>query len=90
MSVSGGCIAWLSADCRLPLSGVCVRRRFLTVAEKKEVGRLCKLLIDQGRAEYLRRHGFRPALQYYTEPGVSPENVLLTAVPHQPRAAADA
>ncbi|XP_036907231.1 tRNA:m(4)X modification enzyme TRM13 homolog isoform X4 [Sturnira hondurensis] len=56
----------------------------LTVEEKKEVGRLCKLLIDHGRAEYLRRHGFRPALQRYTEPAVSPENVLLTAVPHRP------
>ncbi|KAM5293495.1 tRNA:m(4)X modification enzyme TRM13 homolog isoform 1-T1 [Glossophaga mutica] len=53
----------------------------LSVEEKKELGRLCKLLIDHGRAEYLRRHGFRPALQRYTEPGVSPENVLLTAVP---------
>ncbi|XP_037008939.2 tRNA:m(4)X modification enzyme TRM13 homolog [Artibeus jamaicensis] len=56
----------------------------LTVEEKEEVGRLCKLLIDHGRAEYLRRHGFRPALQRYTEPAVSPENVLLTAVPHRP------
>lgn len=60
------------------------------MAEKEDIGRRCKLLIDQGRAEYLRRHGFRPALQYYTEPGVSPENVLLTAVPQRPRPAAEA
>ncbi|XP_024426160.2 tRNA:m(4)X modification enzyme TRM13 homolog isoform X2 [Desmodus rotundus] len=63
---------------------------FLTVEEKKEVGRLCKLLIDHGRAEYLRRHGFRPALQYYAEPCVSLENVLLTAVPRRPCPAAEA
>ena len=69
---------------------VCVRFRFLTVEEKKEVGRLCKLLIDHGRAEYLRRHGFRPALQYYAEPCVSLENVLLTAVPRRPCPAAEA
>ncbi|XP_035871689.1 tRNA:m(4)X modification enzyme TRM13 homolog isoform X2 [Phyllostomus discolor] len=62
----------------------------LTAEEKEDIGRLCKLLIDHGRAEYLRRHGFRPALQYYTEPGVSPENVLLTAVPQRPCPAAEA
>uniref|UniRef100_A0A9L0TH94 tRNA:m(4)X modification enzyme TRM13 n=1 Tax=Equus caballus TaxID=9796 RepID=A0A9L0TH94_HORSE len=54
---------------------------FLTVEEKKKLGHLCKLLIDQGRIEYLQQKGFRPALQYYTDPLVSLENVLLTALP---------
>ncbi|XP_059231485.1 tRNA:m(4)X modification enzyme TRM13 homolog isoform X2 [Mustela nigripes] len=55
---------------------------FLTVEEKKKIGHLCKLLIDQGRVEYLRQKGFSPALQYYTDPLVSLENVLLTALPN--------
>ncbi|XP_004637031.1 tRNA:m(4)X modification enzyme TRM13 homolog [Octodon degus] len=53
----------------------------LTVEEKKKIGHLCKLLIDQGRAQYLEQKGFHPALQYYTDPWVSLENVLLTALP---------
>ncbi|KAK1328854.1 hypothetical protein QTO34_011024 [Cnephaeus nilssonii] len=53
----------------------------LPVEEKERLGRLCKLLIDQGRLQYLQRRGFRAALQRYTDPGVSLENVLLTALP---------
>lgn len=53
----------------------------LTAEEKKKIGHLCKLLIDQGRLQYLQQKGFSPALQYYTDPSVSLENVLLTAVP---------
>ncbi|XP_058159106.1 tRNA:m(4)X modification enzyme TRM13 homolog isoform X1 [Dasypus novemcinctus] len=55
---------------------------FLTVEEKKKIGHLCKLLIDQGRIEYLQQKGFNSALQYYTDPLVSLENVLLTALPN--------
>ncbi|KAM9242436.1 tRNA:m(4)X modification enzyme TRM13 homolog [Dugong dugon] len=54
---------------------------FLTIGEKKKIGHLCKLLIDQGRIQYLQQKGFSPALQYYTDPMVSLENVLLTALP---------
>ncbi|KFZ63636.1 tRNA:m(4)X modification enzyme TRM13, partial [Podiceps cristatus] len=53
----------------------------LTVEERKDVGCLCKLLIDHGRLEYLQQRGYKAALQYYTESAVSLENVLLTAVP---------
>lgn len=55
--------------------------RILTVEERKEIGCLCKLLIDHGRVEYLQQRGYKAALQYYTESAVSLENVLLTAVP---------
>ncbi|XP_037682476.1 tRNA:m(4)X modification enzyme TRM13 homolog isoform X2 [Choloepus didactylus] len=55
---------------------------FLTVEEKKKIGHLCKLLIDQGRIQYLQQKGFSSALQYYTDPLVSLENVLLTALPN--------
>ncbi|XP_009957784.1 PREDICTED: tRNA:m(4)X modification enzyme TRM13 homolog, partial [Leptosomus discolor] len=56
-------------------------RGILTVEERKEIGCLCKLLIDHGRIEYLQQRGYKAALQYYTESAVSLENVLLTAVP---------
>ncbi|NWI11218.1 TRM13 enzyme, partial [Crypturellus soui] len=55
----------------------------LTVEERKEIGCLCKLLINHGRIEYLQQRGYKAALQYYTESTVSLENVLLTAVPRQ-------
>ncbi|NWX85127.1 TRM13 enzyme, partial [Nothoprocta pentlandii] len=55
----------------------------LTVEERKEIGCLCKLMIDHGRIEYLQQRGFKADLQYYTESSVSLENVLLTAVPRQ-------
>lgn len=57
--------------------------RLLTVEERKQIGRLCKLLIDQGRIKYLQQRGYNAALQYYTDSTVSLENVLLTAVPSQ-------
>ncbi|XP_078074348.1 tRNA:m(4)X modification enzyme TRM13 homolog isoform X1 [Mustelus asterias] len=53
----------------------------LTAAEREHLGRLCKRLIDQGRIWYLKQQGFDSALQYYTSPSISLENVLLTAVP---------
>lgn len=61
---------------------VFIQFRFLNVEEKKKIGHLCKLLIDQGRINYLQQKGFNPALQYYTDPLVSLENVLLTALPN--------
>ncbi|XP_063284489.1 tRNA:m(4)X modification enzyme TRM13 homolog [Pelobates fuscus] len=56
-------------------------QRFLTVDEREHLGRLCKLLIDQGRLHYLQSMGYRPTLHYYTDPEVSLENVLLAALP---------
>ncbi|XP_048799858.1 tRNA:m(4)X modification enzyme TRM13 homolog isoform X2 [Lagopus muta] len=53
----------------------------LTVEERKEIGSLCKLVIDHGRIRYLQHRGYKAALQYYTDSSVSLENVLLTAVP---------
>lgn len=53
----------------------------LTVEERENLGRLCKLLIDHGRLDYLNSMGYTACLEYYTEPEVSLENVLLIAVP---------
>ncbi|NXJ02407.1 TRM13 enzyme, partial [Psophia crepitans] len=62
-------------------SGSDTLQGILTAEERKEIGCLCKLLIDHGRVEYLQQRGYKAALQYYTESAVSLENVLLTAVP---------
>ncbi|XP_059677833.1 tRNA:m(4)X modification enzyme TRM13 homolog [Gavia stellata] len=62
-------------------SGSDTLQGILTVEERKEIGCLCKLLIDYGRIEYLQQRGYKAALQYYTESAVSLENVLLTAIP---------
>ncbi|NXP25908.1 TRM13 enzyme, partial [Scytalopus superciliaris] len=62
-------------------SGSDTLQGILTVEERKEIGCLCKRLIDHGRIEYLQQQGYKAALQYYTEFAVSLENVLLTAVP---------
>uniref|UniRef100_A0A8D2J3I1 tRNA:m(4)X modification enzyme TRM13 n=1 Tax=Varanus komodoensis TaxID=61221 RepID=A0A8D2J3I1_VARKO len=53
----------------------------LTTEERKQIGQLCKLLIDYGRLEYLQQRGYEAVLQRYTDHSVSLENVLLTAVP---------
>ncbi|KAM9324788.1 tRNA:m(4)X modification enzyme TRM13 homolog [Gastrophryne carolinensis] len=53
----------------------------LSVEEREHFGRLCKLLIDHGRIDYLNSMGYDASLEYYTVPEVSLENVLLIAVP---------
>ncbi|KAM4774012.1 tRNA:m(4)X modification enzyme TRM13 homolog isoform 3-T3 [Cyanocitta cristata] len=62
-------------------SGSDTLQGILSAEERKEIGCLCKRLIDHGRIEYLQQQGYKAALQYYTESAVSLENVLLTAVP---------
>ncbi|KAI1891931.1 hypothetical protein AGOR_G00148790 [Albula goreensis] len=54
----------------------------VSAEDREHVGRLCKLLIDYGRVDYLQRKGFTSNLHYYTSRDVSLENVLLTAVPN--------
>ncbi|XP_030646971.1 tRNA:m(4)X modification enzyme TRM13 homolog [Chanos chanos] len=53
----------------------------VSAEEREHIGRLCKLLINQGRVHYLQKKGFDSSLCYYTSRDVSLENVLLTAVP---------
>ncbi|CAJ0965138.1 unnamed protein product [Ranitomeya imitator] len=52
-----------------------------SVEEREHLGRLCKLLINRGRVDYLEKMGYEANLEYYTEPEVSLENVILTAAP---------
>ena len=46
---------------------------------RAELGRKAKDLLDEGRAEYLRAHGYDVALQTYVDGAVTPENVLIVA-----------
>ncbi|XP_037553695.1 tRNA:m(4)X modification enzyme TRM13 homolog [Nematolebias whitei] len=52
--------------------------------ERQQVGRLCKLLIDSGRLDFLKTEGFSGKLTRYVEPQVTLENMLLTAVTAEP------
>ncbi|KAL1023196.1 hypothetical protein UPYG_G00037540 [Umbra pygmaea] len=53
----------------------------LDAEDREQVGRLCKLLIDEGRVHFLQKKGLVSSLCYYTSTDVSLENVLLTAIP---------
>ncbi|XP_054644478.1 tRNA:m(4)X modification enzyme TRM13 homolog [Dunckerocampus dactyliophorus] len=54
---------------------------FLSPAEREQMGRRCKLLIDSGRIHFLRSKGFHGRLTRYVGSHVTLENVLLTATP---------
>ncbi|KAM9365578.1 tRNA:m(4)X modification enzyme TRM13 homolog [Pholidichthys leucotaenia] len=54
---------------------------FLSAAERLQVGRLCKLLIDSGRCDFLKKRGFSSRLTRYVTSEITLENALLTAVP---------
>lgn len=54
---------------------------FVAAADRQQVGRLCKLLIDCGRRHFLKTKGFSSKLSRYVSTDVTLENVLLTAVP---------
>lgn len=54
---------------------------FLAAAERQDIGRLCKLLIDGGRRHFLKTKAFSSKLTRYVDEHVTLENVLLTAVP---------
>ncbi|CAB3368246.1 Hypothetical predicted protein [Cloeon dipterum] len=47
---------------------------------REEIGRKCKLLIDQGRVAYLINSGFDSELMYYVKENVTLENVCLVAL----------
>ncbi|XP_038554793.1 tRNA:m(4)X modification enzyme TRM13 homolog [Micropterus salmoides] len=57
---------------------------FLSAAEREQLGRLCKRLIDSGRLDFLKKKGFDGRLSAYVKSQVTLENVLLTAVPSSP------
>mmetsp|Transcript_10370 Transcript_10370/g.19878 ORF Transcript_10370/g.19878 Transcript_10370/m.19878 type:complete len:97 (-) Transcript_10370:166-456(-) len=45
--------------------------------EKKEIGAMCKRMIDYGRIAFLRRLGFNCTLIRYVPANVTTENILL-------------
>ena len=48
-------------------------------SERAAVGRRAKDVLDEGRAAFLREHGFEARLCTYVDASVTPENVLLVA-----------
>ncbi|XP_065060127.1 tRNA:m(4)X modification enzyme TRM13 homolog isoform X2 [Rhopilema esculentum] len=54
----------------------------LNPEQKKEIGSKCKRLIDLGRIEYLRKHGYQTELIYFIDSAVTLENVVLLAKPN--------
>jgi len=49
----------------------------LTSDEQREIGKMCKRLIDQGRILYLRSHGYNCKLIEYINSDITPENISL-------------
>ncbi|SCU96168.1 LAME_0F15170g1_1 [Lachancea meyersii CBS 8951] len=49
----------------------------LPVLEREKLGEKARRIIDEGRAEHLRRHGYRATLIRYIEPAISLENVAM-------------
>ncbi|XP_064477031.1 tRNA:m(4)X modification enzyme TRM13 homolog isoform X2 [Ornithodoros turicata] len=58
-----------------------VTRLCLSVAERQEIGRRCKLLLDTARVAYLTQLGFRASVVYFVTPCVTPENVAILVLP---------
>jgi tRNA:m4X modification enzyme len=48
---------------------------------RRQLGRMCKRLLDTGRLHYLAQHGYSVRLQTYVDEIVSPENMLIVAQP---------
>ena len=48
---------------------------------RRQLGRMCKRLLDTGRMRYLAQHGYSVRMQAYVDEIVSPENMLIVAQP---------
>ncbi|XP_049587011.1 tRNA:m(4)X modification enzyme TRM13 homolog isoform X1 [Syngnathus scovelli] len=76
--------SWATCGSRASCQMAEVVPGWLSPAERERIGRRCKHLLDAGRMEFLRRRGFCGRLTRYVETQVTPENVLLTAMPISP------
>ena len=57
--------------------------RVADAATRKQLGRMCKGLLDTGRLRYLEQHGYTGRLQRYVSAETTPENVVLVAEPSE-------
>lgn len=64
--------------------------QFSSSAARRELGRMCKRLLDQGRLRYLQQHGYCARMQAYVSEDVTPENVVIIAEPAERSCAASA
>ncbi|XP_017046704.1 tRNA:m(4)X modification enzyme TRM13 homolog [Drosophila ficusphila] len=53
----------------------------LSREEREKIGHQCKRVLDYGRLEYLRSHGYQAELKFYVPRDVTLENVVLLARP---------
>uniref|UniRef100_A0A0K8UED4 tRNA:m(4)X modification enzyme TRM13 n=1 Tax=Bactrocera latifrons TaxID=174628 RepID=A0A0K8UED4_BACLA len=51
----------------------------LCLSERERIGDMCKRILDYGRLQYLREHGYEAELKYYVTRDVTLENVCLLA-----------
>lgn len=58
-----------------------VTRLSLSVSERQEIGRRCKLLLDAARVAFLTQLGFRACMVYFVTASVTPENVAILVLP---------
>lgn len=66
---------------RIHIIHVLISRNDLKLSsdDKKNIGLKCKRLIDYGRMQYLKKHGYQSELFYYVDSGVTLEDVVLLA-----------
>lgn len=57
----------------------------LTRQEREQIGQQCKRVLDYGRLEHLRSHGYQAELKFYVPRDVTLENVVLLARPTSPK-----
>ncbi|EDW55092.1 tRNA:m(4)X modification enzyme TRM13 homolog [Drosophila sechellia] len=53
----------------------------LTRQEREQIGQQCKRVLDYGRLDHLRSHGYQAELKFYVPRDVTLENVVLLAKP---------
>ncbi|XP_017079168.1 tRNA:m(4)X modification enzyme TRM13 homolog [Drosophila eugracilis] len=54
----------------------------LSREEREKIGQQCKRVLDYGRLEHLRSHGYQAELKFYVTRDVTLENVVLVARPY--------
>jgi len=53
----------------------------LSREEREKIGQQCKRVLDYGRLDHLRSHGYHAELKFYVSKDVTLENVVLLARP---------
>lgn len=57
------------------------KQRLFSMEQQEQIGLKAKRLVDWGRIEYLREHGFHADLRVYAPKNITLENIALIARP---------